>query len=293
VNFYSLENTTEKAFQLELSKSMDYDDITQAIANQLSVDPNFIRLTAPSGNRPGNVIKKLNNRQKLRDFCTYYDSFIPSLYYEELSIPINELETKKTVTISWQNSKKEIVETFKILAPLDGTFAFVFAEVIKQVPREFSNPIRIFEVNGGKIVNLLTEKSSVKPDRAGTLVAEECRPEEVELGSGKLVNVSHCHNSELFPTLKFFGNPFQFFVLADETTQELAERITSALGLTEEDTKDWKYCIAAYREHKFLEPDEIVLDNKWHAHSYLGLFHPDTAATKRQRRPERAIKIYN
>jgi hypothetical protein len=131
------------------------------------------RNTSPfSGNRPGAVIKKLNNRQKLRDFCTYYETFIPTLYYEELEIPITELETKKTLTVTWQNSKTEPVEVFKVLAPLDGTFSYVFEQVLQQVPREFSNPIRIFEVNGGKITNVVTEKTLIKPERSGALVAE-------------------------------------------------------------------------------------------------------------------------
>merc|ERR1712137_399329 len=213
-------------------------------------------------------------------------------YYELLDVPLAELETKKLLLIKWQNEKAEVAETVKLLVPKHEKMEYVLKLLPEHVKVVYNSGIRLMEVNGSKIIKAIANYASVNVSVAGSIVAEEIRPEEASKEPGdRIINVAHAWGGpEGKQTLRFFGNPFRCISKKDETVRDFLQRIRVRLGLTEEETSDWKCGIFAYGDCTFLEPDDMINNYQLRNHTHLVLHHVNKNAPS-SRRQHKPIKI--
>ena len=100
----------EEVFDLALSRKMSYDQVSAKVAERLNADPTHIRFSTVNAttSKPKQLVKR-NPHQNLHQilvpqFSTTYNNSnqrSDSLYYEVLEMSLSELETKKSVRLTW------------------------------------------------------------------------------------------------------------------------------------------------------------------------------------------------
>ncbi|XP_013790076.1 ubiquitin carboxyl-terminal hydrolase 7-like, partial [Limulus polyphemus] len=140
--FYRVEVTfcdktipSDPGFVMELSLKMNYDQMANAVAQILDTDPYLLQFFKAQSYRdgPGNALR-CTYEGTLKDLLVTFKPRQPKkIYYQQLSIKINELENKKQFKCVWVNSKlKE--ETELVLYPnKNGSVADLLEEAKKVV----------------------------------------------------------------------------------------------------------------------------------------------------------------
>ncbi|MCL4123129.1 UNVERIFIED_CONTAM: hypothetical protein GTU68_036606 [Idotea baltica] len=120
---------------IELSQRMNYDQMARAVAHRLGTDPYLLQFfkVHPHRDGPGNPIKCTYEGTLENMFSNPKPRNPKKIYYQQLSIRINELENKRLFKCSWIADKlKEEVEL--VLYPnKNGTVADLLQEARKQV----------------------------------------------------------------------------------------------------------------------------------------------------------------
>ncbi len=153
------------------------------VGDQLKQDPLKLRFTSANNNNmgPKNVIKRGLNQSVADITQTGYYGSHPNqviLYYELLDVSIVELETKKSLKITWtgRHNKEEVTHPF--LLPKSNTFADVSEALGKlvQLSDNGSRRIRIFDItSNGKHQKECTPSEMIGNLREPTeLWAEVC-----------------------------------------------------------------------------------------------------------------------
>jgi hypothetical protein len=164
-------------------------------------------------------IKRLQQQQTLTEFLTpyYTNGSTDILYYEQLDVPLEELENKTCVKISWLNYRGENT-MYSILVPKEATLTDVANELIQIRTQEAktggaaplaTGRIRILRVVNNRINNVfpLSQKISTLDLDLVKLRADEEAPEELNQGpEDKTVQVLHFVNDT--HTLYNFDQPF-------------------------------------------------------------------------------------
>ncbi|KAL7638741.1 UNVERIFIED_CONTAM: hypothetical protein RMT77_010274 [Armadillidium vulgare] len=292
---------------IELSQRMNYEQMARAVAQRLGTDPYLLQFfkVHPHRDGPGNAIK-----------CTFegsLESMLPNpkprhpkkIYYQQLSIRINELENKRLFKCTWLGDKmKEEVEL--ILYPnKNGTVADLLAEARKQVTlsENGSGKLRLLEISSNKVVMIPTESASLETLSVGSTRSyriEEIPSDELHLNEDEmLIPVGHFHK-EAFST---FGIPFLLKVKQGEQFSHLRDRIQKKLDVPDKEYEKYRFAIILMGKANFLTDEDIVNLNEFKPHSgqnslptkpWLGLEHINKAPKRsRYNYLEKAIKIYN
>ncbi|EEC01240.1 ubiquitin carboxyl-terminal hydrolase, putative [Ixodes scapularis] len=115
VTFCDKSIANDPGFTMELSLKMNYDQIARAVAQRLGTDPYLLQFFKVQSYRegPGNPLR-CTYEGTLKDLLVFFKPRQPKkIYYQQLSIRINELESKKQFKCVWVNSKfKEEREPF-------------------------------------------------------------------------------------------------------------------------------------------------------------------------------------
>ncbi|MPC57257.1 Ubiquitin carboxyl-terminal hydrolase 7 [Portunus trituberculatus] len=132
----------DPGFTMELSQQMNYDQVSRAVAHHLDTDPyllQFFKALCSSlvhfshRDGVGNAVRCTFDGS-LKDMLVITKPRHPKkIYYQQLSIRINELENKRQFKCMWLGERmKEEVEL--VLYPnKNGTVADLLQEVQKQV----------------------------------------------------------------------------------------------------------------------------------------------------------------
>lgn len=100
-------------FELTLSKKMNYETLAQKVGEHLNYEATKLRFWSPgtNGQPKGQAIRRNSNSTLAELVQPSYNATPSSLfYYELLDISLQELETKKTVKITWMglHNKEEV-----------------------------------------------------------------------------------------------------------------------------------------------------------------------------------------
>lgn len=312
-------------FDLMLSKKMTYDVMAQRVGEHLKHDPLRLRFTSSNANNlgPKAVIKRALN-QSVGDLTQtgYYGNHPVNvvLYYERLDVSIVELETKKSLKITWTGSHNKEESTHPFLLPKTSTFSDVAEALSKLVTLSpnGSRKVRIFEIspNGRQQKECTSSEMIANLREPVELFAEEVPLDELNVtDDDKVIDVFHYHRD---PS-RYFGVPFRFVVKNGERFENTKLRLQERLAVSDKDLARFRF--ALIQSHHYKQPsnlndgepfihswphcvfsclfislffdlptDDVLFDHKFMGQDALGLDHID----KGPRKPnptERAIVI--
>ena len=271
--------------ELDLLKSMMYDDVSAALAAKLGLDdPLKIRFTPPSvynSSLPKTIPHKYTPDISLEALLkphTGQTSLIPLLYYEPIDIALPEYERLVTFRVAFHNEKHEETTAVTVRVLKDRSIRDMLEEVRAQLPVEVHKgaPLRLFEVYSWKIwhvfdpelpveKHLSTSTSSSPWHLRAEIIPEDQRELDQE---GQLhVQCLQVEDKDGNPKLAFaFGDPFIMAVTPGETVGQLKARVQAEMGVSDEDMATWKV-VTVRTANNVQEPlsDEDVIDERFTA----------------------------
>ncbi|XP_071563209.1 ubiquitin carboxyl-terminal hydrolase 7-like isoform X2 [Temnothorax nylanderi] len=314
--FYRVEVTfcdklipNDPGFTMELSLRMTYDQMAKAVAQRVGTDPYLLQFFKCQNYKdsPGHPLKCTFDGT-LKGMVAYCKTKVKKLFYQQLSIRVNELENKKQFKCIWVGpSLKE--EKAMILYPnKNGTVANLLEEAKKQVElsENGSGKLRILEMTCNKLSPGPVDDTPLDHlNTSGTKLyrIEEIPVDEVNLAEGEmLVPVAHFHK-EVFST---FGIPFFFKIKHGEPFPKMKDRLLKKLGVQEKEFEKFKFAVVTMGKPQLIidSPESCIkiedfllryTSQSTSPHRpWLGLEHVNKAPKRsRTNYLEKAIKIYN
>ncbi|RWS24472.1 ubiquitin carboxyl-terminal hydrolase 7-like protein, partial [Leptotrombidium deliense] len=304
----------DSGFTMELSLKMNYDHIANAVAQRLGTDPYLIQFYKPQSYRDGpSGPIKCNYDGTLKDILFFCKPRQPKkLYYQLLTIRINELENKKPFKCVWINSKLKEEKELLLYPNKSGTVSDLFEEAKKQIDMSVdgSGKLRLLEVASYKITQILPEDvllECLNPSGSKVYRIEEIPKDELKLEAGEfLIPVAHFHK-EIYQT---FGIPFLLKLRHKEAFSAVKDRIQRKLDIVDKEFEKYKFAIVIGGRTQYIsdENDYIISKDDFQMHSvtntlqtggmppkpWLGLEHVNKAPKRsRYNYLEKAIKIHN
>ena len=96
------------SFELALSRRMSYDQLSAKVGEYLNVDPTHIRFTTVnSTGKPKFPVRRNANQNLYQIMCPQFGAYnnsnqrMDALYYEIMDMSLSEMETKKTIKVTW------------------------------------------------------------------------------------------------------------------------------------------------------------------------------------------------
>ncbi|KXJ26613.1 Ubiquitin carboxyl-terminal hydrolase 7 [Exaiptasia diaphana] len=310
VLFCDKNNLQDPGFTIVLSKRMNYMEVAKAVAAHLEVDPLNIQFFKVQIYRdaPGNPLPCTYDGT-LRDLLIYYKPRGPKkLYYQCLSIPVNQLEFKRqfkcTFLVSETREEQELV-----LWPNKNALVSDLLEEAAEHMEQSANIVdnlRLLEIISAKVFNTIahdTPLEEIVNQGQRSFRIEEIPKDQRSLKTNEiLVGVAH-FNKEIYQT---FGTPFLVRVSDGESISSLRDRVKSKLDLQDKEFDKVKFAIINMGRANYLpeEADHVISIKDFQPHftsntqpvskPWLGLDHANKAP-KRSRYSylERPIKIHN
>lgn len=102
-------NNEADVFKLELSRKMSYEQFSAKVGEHLQVDPTHIRFTTVNATnaKPKAIVKRMGSQNLFNIMNPQYGQYGNNnqrddlLYYEILDMSLSELDTKKTLKVTW------------------------------------------------------------------------------------------------------------------------------------------------------------------------------------------------
>ena len=212
----------ERALQLTMDKRWTYDQVTSRIADAVGCDPSYLRLTMhnPYSDLPKPQPIRYRSADNLQEILTSFQKLSDILFYEQLQIPLEQFEAKKSLKISWHNSAAEEVKVLNLLLNKESTVEEALQELAATLPvdsaslvsddsmavdtpetglgthsqrvLELRTPLRMMEVFNHRIYKIFQAHEEIDTinDQYWTIRAEAISPEELEAApDDKLIHV--------------------------------------------------------------------------------------------------------
>lgn len=285
-------------FDIQLSKKMNYEAITNKIADTLKVSASHLRLSTVNAVtlQPKSVIKPGPN-QTLQTILqpAHLQSYAPVIAYEVLETTLKELESKKILKISYlpEGLTKEV--PVEILVPKNGNVedAINLLAAKLQLSANITNQIRMYETHNNKFYKYYDSTHPVVSIQdfmniyAEIVTDADLRQSE----SDREVSVMHFQRE---PS-RAHGIPFRFILREGEYWSDCKARIKAKTHYKEEDFKKIKGChvqAAMFSKPVVFADEDVPFDMLRSTEDMIGLDHLDKTV-KPARYGDRAIKINN
>lgn len=305
----------DPGFKLELSLKNNYDQMAETVAQHLGTDPYLLQFFRNQSYRegPGNALK-CSFEGTLKDILITIKQRVPKkIYYQHLTIRVNELENKKQFTCVWINSKLKEEKELILYPNKNGTVQDLLDEAKKlvELSEDGSGKLRCLEITSCKITSILPEDvllECLNPAGQKTYRVEETPSDEVKIeGDEFLVPVAH-YSKDPWQT---FGVPFFIKLINREPFSNVKERIQKKLDVPDKEFEKYRFAVVTAGRTNLLNEDNEYVVNKDDFHSkspiaslvsqtnmqpkpWLGLDHPNKAPKRsRYNYLEKAIKIHN
>lgn len=304
----------DPGFKLELSLKNTYDQMSEAVAQHLGTDPYLLQFFRNQSYRegPGNPLR-CSFDGTLKDILITIKQRTPKkIYYQHLTIRINELENKKQFTCMWINSKLKEEKELTLYPNKNGTVQDLLDEARKlvELSEDGSGKLRCLEITSFKITSILPEDvllECLNPSANKSYRIEETPLDEVKIeGDEFLVPVAHFFKDPW----QTFGVPFFIKLVNREPFANVKERIQKKLDVPDKEFEKYHFAIVTSGRLNILNEDNEYIVNKEDFHSssqisnlssaqiqpkpWLGLEHVNKAPKRsRYNYLEKAIKIHN
>ncbi|EDO34745.1 predicted protein [Nematostella vectensis] len=307
VLFCNKNQPDDPGFTVVLSQRMNYTQVAKAVATHLEVDPMKLQFFKGQIYRdaPGNALR-CTFEGTLRDLLIYYKPRGPKkLFYQILSIPINQLENKRQFKCIWLNDSKEEQEL--VLWPnKEATVGDLLEEAKSHVDCTSTGKLRLLEIISAKVFNTINNDVPLEhlvSQGQRIFRIEEIPSDEIDLKTDEiLIPVAH-FNKEVYQT---FGTPFLVRVSDGESISNLRDRVKAKVDIIDKEFDKIKLAIVHMGRVNYL-PDEldkvisikdfqpqITTNSQQIGKPWLGLDHVNKAPKRtRYNYLERPIKIHN
>ncbi|KAK9894556.1 cysteine proteinase [Cystobasidium minutum MCA 4210] len=278
-------------FELTLSKKMTYDQVATQVGDHLKYPWNKIRFTASNGNNgvSKNPIRR-HNSHTLAEMIQpgYVQQPTNVLFYETLEVTLTELETKKTVKVTWVglHNKEEGIHTF-LMAKTASLYDVVdnLHRNIKFAKEGGTGRIRLFEIPAGGRTQKIFNGNELIKDMTGQvledLYAEEIPQEEADVKEGERIIM--CYHFTKDPT-RTHGVPFRFVLRPGEAFADTKKRVQQRLGYGDKEFSKIKFALimpSTYQKPSPINDEDDLSKHEWAKDDYLGLDHPDRSGKNR------------
>jgi len=299
----------DPGFTIDLSQRMTYDQMAHAVAQRVGTDPYLLQFFKCQNYKdsPGHPLR-CTFEGTLKELLVYCKPKTPKkIFYQQLSIRINELENKKQFKCIWVGPKMKEEKELILYPNKNGTVADLLEEARKQVElsENGSGKLRIFEINCNKIAYGPREDAPLETlNTAAPKIyrIEEIPRDEVNLADDEmLIPVAHFHK-DIFSS---FGIPFFIKVKHGEPFSKVKDRLLKKLGIQEKEFEKFKFALVILGRPQFINEESEFFMNlqEFRNHQnqgsttprpWLGLEHINKAPKRsRFNYLEKAIKIYN
>jgi len=288
----------DNEFPLVLSKKQNYDIMAIKAAEALRHDPIKLRFTTtnPATGQPKMVLKRSLNQSISEIMAPSYTT--PSttvILYEKLDVSIVELETKRSLKVTWTGIHNKEEGTHAFLLPKTSMVHDLADHLAKLVTLTLggTGKIRIFEISkDGKTQKEFTNSEMIGniPDPV-ELYAEEIPREELEADdSDKVIGVFH-FSKELSRT---HGVPFKFVVKRGEKFSDTKKRLQARIGVSDKDIAKYRFAliqVSTFKQPSYIEDDDTIYEHQFAPEDVLGLDHVDKSGKPRSGTGEKALTI--
>ncbi len=282
-------------FEVTLSKKNTYDQMATKCGEMLKYDPLKLRFTQSNGQNgsPKTIIRRQSNLTVAELISPGYMSGTHNnlLYYELLDVSIIELETKKSLKVTWIGPTNKEEGSHSFLLPKNTTINELAETHLRpnvKLGTAGSNQIRLFTVEHGRLLQAYQGSELVRDVNENIeLYAEEIPHEEWEVDErDKLINVFH-YNKDAART---HGVPFRFSLKPDEVFGETKRRLQLRMGVSDKDLAKMRFSLIqtlTYTKPSPVNDEDVLFQHKWVDGDFLGVDHID----KTRRVGERAVFI--
>ncbi|CAN8002794.1 unnamed protein product [Ixodes hexagonus] len=311
VTFCDKSIANDPGFTMELSLKMNYDQIARAVAQRLGTDPYLLQFFKVQSYRegPGNPLR-CTYEGTLKDLLVFFKPRQPKkIYYQQLSIRINELESKKQFKCIWVNSKFKEEKELVLYPNKNGCVSDLLDEARKQVELSDdgtgSGKLRLMEVISYKIFSIQREDvqlDTLNQANSKTYRVEEVPREDLLVADDEILVPCAHFQKEIFST---FGVPFMLKIKHREPFSKVRDRIQKKLDIPEKEFEKYKFAIVVMGRAQFIEDADYVVNLQdfmpqppqgaaMHPRPWLGIEHINKAPKRsRYNYLEKAIKIHN
>jgi len=237
---------------------------------------------------------------------------VKRIYYQRLTIPINELENKRQFKCTWMQDPPNGEEKELVLYPnrnANVSDLFIEAKSSGQLEtgEDMLGNLRLVEIISNKIFSITKPDQTLESLQGGTTKSyrlEEIPKDQEELQDNDLlVPVAH-FNKEVFST---FGSPFLILLSQGDTVGAVKQKIQDKLGVGEKEWEKYRVAFVIQGKAHYLEGDDKTVITKdfrnislhgpqpqGQGRPWIGLEHTNKANKRsRYNYMEKAIKIYN
>mmetsp|Transcript_41401 Transcript_41401/g.100498 ORF Transcript_41401/g.100498 Transcript_41401/m.100498 type:complete len:1169 (+) Transcript_41401:70-3576(+) len=300
----------ERALQLTMDKRWTYDQVTSRIGQAVGCDPLRLRLTMhnPYSDLPKPQPIKYRGVDNLQEMLTSFQKMSDILFYEQLQIPLEQFEAKKSLKISWHNAAAEEVKVLNLLLNKESTVAAALKELAACAPVSdashgtnvmaaggvaamatdptdgaaamatdgsfaSSRRLRMMEVFNHRIYKIFQEHEEIDTinDQYWTIRAEEIPMDELNAGpDDKLIHVRHFYRDPRMNMTQNFGDPFLLMLGANETLSSVRSRIQTKLSLSDDEFAKWKIALVSFGRVEYLEDDNEVVKARFRKQDNYG-----------------------
>ncbi|CAG9786247.1 unnamed protein product [Diatraea saccharalis] len=312
VQFVDKTLPNDPGFTMELSMQMRYDQMARAVGQHLNVDPYLIQFFKCQNYKdiPG-VPLKYSYDGILKDLLVYCKPKCPKkLFYQILSIKVNELDNKKQFKCLWVGPNYKEDKELILYPNKGGKVADILAEAAKVVEMspEGSKRLRIVEVSCHKVLpgpdpEITLDQVAISPPRLYRI--EEIPKDELQLQEDEvLVPCAHFHK-QVYAT---FGIPFYTRVKHNEPFQAVKDRLQKKLDIPDKEWEKYNFAVVTNGRPNYISEGAVIniydfrptsnanmsLPDSTGVRPWLGLEHINkTPKRSRVNYLEKAIKIYN
>jgi ubiquitin carboxyl-terminal hydrolase 7 len=279
-------------FELVLNSKINYETLSERVGAHLKLPPTHIRFWTVSANtnNPKSPVRR-NMNPSLRQILNPMGSntlsstqSLDALYFEVLEMSLAEMETKKSVKITWLSEGITKETPYDVLVPKIGNIEELIQALVKkaQIPdEEEGGRIRVYEVNSNKFYREPSREHLVSNLNEYTQIFAERVPEEEQnADDNNFIPVFHFQNE----TNRVHGVPFKFLLIQDEPFADTKKRLEKRVGLKGKNFEKVKFAVvrrASYSKQQYLTDDDILWNVASQEDDQLGLDHVDKTRSLR------------
>jgi len=279
-------------FELVLNSKITYDMMSERVATHLGVPATHIRfwtVNAASSNPKAPVRRGTNPtlRQILNPMGTsaLNSSLRPdAFFFEVLDMSLDELDTKKSIKVTWVSEGITKEDQFDLLVPKTGNMEDLIQALIKKAKiadEAEGGRIRIYEASSNRFYREPTRDHPVLNLNEYTQIfAERIPKEEEDCNPSDLISVFHFQNE----VSRMHGIPFRFLMVEGEKFVDTKKRLEKRTGLKGKSFEKIKFAVvrrANYSKPQYLSDDDELIQLVNPEDDLLGLDHLDRTRTLR------------
>ncbi|KAM3524529.1 hypothetical protein NHJ13051_004479 [Beauveria bassiana] len=279
------------AFELVFNSKITYDVLSESVGAYLKVEPTHIRLWTvnASTNNPKAPVRRGTNptlRQILHPTGGSLNSSQrnDAFYFEVLEMSLAELDTKKSVKLTWLSDGLAKEEQFDLLVPKTGTIEDLIQALVKKAKiadEAEGGRIRVYETSSNKFYREPVRDHAVQNLSEYTQIyAERVPADEQDANEANYIQVFHFQNE---PS-RTHGVPFRFLLVEGERFADSKKRLEKRTGLKGKSFEKIKFAIVRRSNPsklRYLEDDDELWTMATSEDDFLGLDHPDRTRSVR------------